>query len=49
MFELVSESMKHHNTEINELKNLLKVTFIHFWDVFLYGVSPAKEKIIHPV
>ena len=48
MSEPVSESMKHHNTDINELKNLPKVTmrsFIHYWDVFLCGVSPAKEKI----
>ena len=48
MSKLVSESMKHHCTEINELNNLPEVTiksFIHFWDVFLCGVSPAKEKI----
>ena len=36
MSEVVLESMKHHNTEMNELKTLPEVTMwsvICFWDI----------------
>ena len=46
MSEVVLESMKHHNTEMNELKTLPEVTmwsFICFWDILFVGYHLAVE------